>query len=228
MGTVTMTAIPLVVAHLLGQYTILCNFIEKLGKDEQSREFYIYYEDLKTNKFILTKKPLRGDRRRRYEQSVFRQVIRFHQELIQFQHEFYQLYSTNMFIKIFFSNIIFSLFLYQLTLTSPSSISSALRYYKLVAEFVFFGYQHFFLCNSSDLLDNCNGNILRAVRNSAWMTCSSRTRKDLCFLVRRVQRPNHLRFYQGAVLSRDYFRRVFRVSYGFVNFLRFKDNRRSK
>uniref|UniRef100_A0A8D9BG15 Odorant receptor 85d n=1 Tax=Cacopsylla melanoneura TaxID=428564 RepID=A0A8D9BG15_9HEMI len=220
-GNTAMSAIPCLVVHLIGQYKILCEFIEKLGREKHSNGFFIYYEDLKTNRFIMRKKPLKGIKRKQYEQRFFRQVIRFHQELIQFEHKLNQFFYTNIIIKTFFNNLIFILFLYQLTL--PSAFTSKARLYKLIIEFVAFGFMHFYLCHCSDLLDDCNEKILHAIRNSDWMRCSLETRRGLCFLVRRVQRPNHLRFCGGAiVLSRYHFLRFVKLSYNVVNCMRLK------
>lgn len=134
-------------------------------------------------------------------------------------HEFY---TPNMFIKVIFNNIIFALCLYQLTLSS-NSMSKA-RLYKLIAEFVAIAFQYFYLCNMSDLLDDCNTKVERAITNSEWHNCSNRTRRDLCMILRRVQQQNHLRFYDGMIiLSRYYFMRVAKVSYSMVNFMKIKD-----
>uniref|UniRef100_A0A8D8QG25 Odorant receptor n=1 Tax=Cacopsylla melanoneura TaxID=428564 RepID=A0A8D8QG25_9HEMI len=84
-GNTAMSAIPCLIVHLIGQYKILCEFIEKFGREENPNGFYIYYTDLKNNRFIVRNKPLTGKSKEKYERSFCRQVIRYHQELLQFQ-----------------------------------------------------------------------------------------------------------------------------------------------
>ncbi|KAL1457063.1 hypothetical protein WDU94_001736 [Cyamophila willieti] len=204
---------------VIGTFTVCGSIIEtyfSVSKEEIEHLRYIYKRShperrLQTNFWV----PFVDDSESYYYEVIFH--VEFYLIFL-----FDQLCSLNIFMKIFFNNLIFALFLFQLTLSSISM--SKARLCKLVAEFVAFGIQYFYLCNKSDLLDDCNGNILRAIGNSGcWMRCSSQTRRDLCMLIRRVQKPNHLRFFQGAIIiSRDYFMRVVKLSYSLVNFMRIK------
>uniref|UniRef100_A0A8D8R8S4 Uncharacterized protein n=1 Tax=Cacopsylla melanoneura TaxID=428564 RepID=A0A8D8R8S4_9HEMI len=136
--------------------------------------------------------------------------------------QFHQFYSPLMFIKMFFSDLIFALFLYQLTL---SSTVSKVQLYKVLVEFFAFAFYLYSVCYVSEELDTCNVKIERAFGNSGWIKCSGKTCLDLCFLIRRVQRPNHLRFYEGfIVLSRSYYLKVVKASYSMVNFMRLNVN----
>ncbi|KAL1453582.1 hypothetical protein WDU94_009913 [Cyamophila willieti] len=109
-------------------------------------------------------------------------------------------------------------------MVASSTDISLLRYLKFVA--VFFAVMlEFFLicCNSSEVADDCNAMMVNAIKQCGWENCTNQTRRDLCILLRRVQRPNHLKFNQGMiVLSRLLFIKVVKLAYSFVNFMRVK------
>lgn len=114
---------------------------------------------------------------------------------------------------------ILSLNLYQIMLLDLEV--SKIRSVKLLSEFITVLVGYFMLVNVSEISDDCNGLLRRALIHSAWVQCSYRTQRDLCILLRRVQKPNHLKFYSGAiVLSRVFFLRNMKVAYSFVNYMR--------
>uniref|UniRef100_A0A8D8T7E3 Uncharacterized protein n=1 Tax=Cacopsylla melanoneura TaxID=428564 RepID=A0A8D8T7E3_9HEMI len=130
-----------------------------------------------------------------------------------------------MLFKVMLNNVLFALCLYQLTASSFKSISKA-RLYKLVLEFMAVFVQYYYLCHSSETLDDLQIRVNRAITRSLWFKCSNNTRRDICMLLRRTQGPNHLNFYDGAiVLSRAYFLSVVKLSYTFVNFMRLNISR---
>lgn len=114
---------------------------------------------------------------------------------------------------------ILSLNIYQLIQFDPEL--SRMRFVKLIIEFITVLVGYFLLLNISEISDDCNGLLRKAMADSAWTRCSYRTRKDFCMLLRRVQRPHHLKFYNGAiVLSRVFFLKNLKVAYSFLNYMR--------
>ncbi|KAL1462901.1 hypothetical protein WDU94_014704 [Cyamophila willieti] len=129
-------------------------------------------------------------------------------------------YSPIMLCKVILSNLLFALCLYQLTASSSQSMSKV-RFYKLVLEFISVFVTYYYLCHSSERLDDWQSRVNRAITKSHWYTCSKNTRRDVCMFLRRTQGPNHLNFYGKAlVLGRAYFMSVVKVSYSFVNYMR--------
>uniref|UniRef100_A0A8D8Z3Y1 Uncharacterized protein n=1 Tax=Cacopsylla melanoneura TaxID=428564 RepID=A0A8D8Z3Y1_9HEMI len=98
---------------------------------------------------------------------------------------------------------------------------SRMRFIKLNMEVVAVFGDLFYLINVSEISDDCNGLLRRALVDCSWTKCSSKTRRDICMLLRRVQRSHHMKFYDGAiVLSRVFFLNITKIAYRFVNFVR--------
>uniref|UniRef100_A0A8D8X2I6 Odorant receptor n=1 Tax=Cacopsylla melanoneura TaxID=428564 RepID=A0A8D8X2I6_9HEMI len=96
-----------------------------------------------------------------------------------------------------------------------------LRFFKLTMEFLAILGTIFFTIDGSEMADDCNGLLRRALVDCSWTKCSSKTRRDICMLLRRVQRSHHMKFYDGAiVLSRVFFLNITKIAYRFVNFVR--------
>uniref|UniRef100_A0A8D8Z4W0 Uncharacterized protein n=1 Tax=Cacopsylla melanoneura TaxID=428564 RepID=A0A8D8Z4W0_9HEMI len=128
-----------------------------------------------------------------------------------------------MFLIISVCSLCLSLCLYQLTLSSASLSFMTLN--KFIAEFLTVSGVCLYICHCSDSLDDCHAKLRRAITQSDWYRCSTRTKQDLCFLLRRLQRPNHLKFNRGfLILSREFFVKVVKLSYSFVNFMKLKSN----
>ncbi|KAL1459666.1 hypothetical protein WDU94_011623 [Cyamophila willieti] len=127
---------------------------------------------------------------------------------------------SSLIMAIVVTNIIlYSLCLYQLVVSTTHM--SPLRYFKFAAEFLSFLVEFFIICNSSEVADDCSIMIVYAIKNSNWEKCSNQTKRDLCVILRRAQKPNHARFHRGAlVVSRVLFMKVIRTAYSFVNFMR--------
>uniref|UniRef100_A0A8D8X4L1 Uncharacterized protein n=2 Tax=Cacopsylla melanoneura TaxID=428564 RepID=A0A8D8X4L1_9HEMI len=128
---------------------------------------------------------------------------------------------SHMVIAVIISNMVLnSLCLSQLVVTSTHM--SPFRYFEFAAEFASLLLEFFIVCNSSEMLDDCSIMVVNAIKYSNWHKCSSRTRRDVCVMLRRAQRPNHAKFHQGAlVISRQLFMKVLKTVYSFVNFMRF-------
>ncbi|KAI5748102.1 hypothetical protein M8J77_021883 [Diaphorina citri] len=145
-----------------------------------------------------------------YQKEYLKQVIKFHQKLLIFQ----QKTSANFIaIALCLQQIIFTL------KTLPFIF--ALKFF---GGFIAYVVQSFFWCHCSELLDDCNIMICRAIRNSQWVKCDCDTRKDVCMLLRRAQRSNYLRFSQGTItLCRKHFLAIMKIAYSFVNFMKVKN-----
>ncbi|KAI5727605.1 hypothetical protein M8J77_004516 [Diaphorina citri] len=77
------------------------------------------------------------------------------------------------------------------------------------------------LHNSSEIMDDCNAMVCRSINSSHWQHCTLDTKRGLMSLLRICQRPNHLEFYGGVIIpSRDFFLKVIKIAYSFVNFIR--------
>uniref|UniRef100_A0A8D9BFV6 Uncharacterized protein n=1 Tax=Cacopsylla melanoneura TaxID=428564 RepID=A0A8D9BFV6_9HEMI len=116
------------------------------------------------------------------------------------------------------NSVFISLCLYQLVASSVQL--SLLRYMKFFAFSFGIMLEFFLFCNSCELADECSGMVLNAIKYSSWENCTNESRRTLCTMLRRVQKSNHPRFHQGAiVLSRFTFFKVVKVAYSFVSFI---------
>uniref|UniRef100_A0A8D8ZS75 Uncharacterized protein n=1 Tax=Cacopsylla melanoneura TaxID=428564 RepID=A0A8D8ZS75_9HEMI len=129
-------------------------------------------------------------------------------------------------LRISMCSICLCLCLYQITLMSNSL--SFVVLVKVVFQIISVIAELYYICYCSEALDDCHAKLHRAIINSGWYRCSNRMKQDVCFLLRRLQRPNHLKFNQGfIILTKDFFVKVLKVSYNFVNFLRLKTVKKS-
>ncbi|KAL1460539.1 hypothetical protein WDU94_012516 [Cyamophila willieti] len=109
--------------------------------------------------------------------------------------------------------------LYQIMFFNPEL--SRMRFAKLNMESATIFAAIFFLMNVSEISDDCNGMMRRALAECSWNNCSSKTQRELCMLLRRVQCCHHMKFYDGAiVLSRVFFMDITKFAYSFVNFVK--------
>lgn len=130
------------------------------------------------------------------------------------------LFNTSMFPIILFNTLALCISLYQPTLSTDNLFS--MRSYKFLSELTAVLLVYHYLCDCSEKLDDCYGNLRRSIENSLWYECSTQTKRDLVFFLVRLQRPNHMKFNQGAiVLSNVFFLKIIKLSYNFVNFFRF-------
>ncbi|KAL1453884.1 hypothetical protein WDU94_010187 [Cyamophila willieti] len=122
-------------------------------------------------------------------------------------------------IIVFCNSVFYALILYILV-TSFSQISS-LRYFKFLSIFLALIMEFYLVCNSSEAADDGSIMLVKAIKYSRWDKCTSQTRRDLCILLRRAQRPNHLKFNKGViVLSRPLFLQSIKIAFSFVNCFR--------
>lgn len=118
----------------------------------------------------------------------------------------------------FCCTFILSLNLYQI-MTLDLEVSKV-RTIKLLCEFTTALVGYFMIVNISEISDDCNGLLRRALNGSAWDQCPYRTQRDICMLLRRLQRPNHLSFHEGAlVLSRAFYLKNLKIAYSFMNYM---------
>nr|QPZ88918.1 odorant receptor 5 [Diaphorina citri] len=229
-----------IIYFMEAQYTILCQHIENLGKklsDSQGQRFF--YTNFKNNdiKYLSTiknkemfasnkRKPSLKQRlmnekiiEQHYEKLYLRQIIYFHQKLMLLQQKMQILLTPIVLPLVVCTNLAFSICLYQLTDTSSSL--SKVRKCKFLFEMITLTLQYFFLNNSSEIMDDCNAMVCRSINSSHWQHCTLDTKRGLMSLLRICQRPNHLEFYGGVIIpSRDFFLKVIKIAYSFVNFIR--------
>ncbi|KAI5692879.1 hypothetical protein M8J75_003038 [Diaphorina citri] len=166
--TVICTIIPNIIYFMEAQYTILCQHVENLGtklRDAQGQRFF--YTNLEKNKiaylystqneniFIPNKTKISHKQRlinekvieQKYEKLYIRQIIYFHQKLLQLQEQMETLFSPIVLPLVICNNICLSMCLFQLT---RYNTLSQVRIYKFSLEFLTIVLQFFFLNNCSE------------------------------------------------------------------------------
>uniref|UniRef100_A0A8D8R7V1 Uncharacterized protein n=1 Tax=Cacopsylla melanoneura TaxID=428564 RepID=A0A8D8R7V1_9HEMI len=129
------------------------------------------------------------------------------------------LYSPIALLTIFVGTIGVALILYQIMLFDPAL--SVIRLLKLIAEVGTVLVASFFIANMSELLDDCNGRMRTALADCSWINCACATQRDICILLRRVQRAQYLTFYGGLiVVTRMHYMNGIKLAYSFVNYMR--------
>ncbi|KAI5722776.1 hypothetical protein M8J76_013331 [Diaphorina citri] len=167
--TVVATMIPTIIFFMEGQYTILCKHVENLGtKLRDSHGHRFFYTNLEKNRIeyfssIRNKRFFRLNTRKRslkhrlmiekmieqkYEKLYLRQIIYFHQKMMQLQQKVQTLFAPIILPVIICNCIAFSICLYQLT--DRISILSKARMFKFLIQFITVGLQYFFLNNCSE------------------------------------------------------------------------------
>ncbi|KAL1454283.1 hypothetical protein WDU94_010555 [Cyamophila willieti] len=115
----------------------------------------------------------------------------------------------------------FSLCLYEMTVSLDSMSST--RVSKTCIYFLGMTVQYFYFCNCSETADICQTMVRQSLLQCDWHAISIETRRNLTVMLAKIQRPNHLRFYNGMlVISRAFFLKVVKTAYTFVNFMRLK------
>uniref|UniRef100_A0A8D9BI19 Uncharacterized protein n=1 Tax=Cacopsylla melanoneura TaxID=428564 RepID=A0A8D9BI19_9HEMI len=123
-----------------------------------------------------------------------------------------------MFLHVLFNHVFLVLSLYQLVASSHHL--TPLRYLKFLGTFYFVLCEFYVMCNSSEMSDECNIMLANAIKFCSWGKCTNRTRRDLCIILARVQRPNHLAFHNGViVLGYTLFLKTTKAAYSYVNFM---------
>ncbi|KAI5721870.1 hypothetical protein M8J76_000223 [Diaphorina citri] len=230
--TVVITFIPVLVVHMRGQYKILAKYIEKIGEVHRDPlGNAIVYTNIETDEYVvlkLKKRDGKTDRRiqmrekrelqNEYQRRYLIQIFKFHKRILMYQDQCVKLLSPIVLSLVMGHTIIFTLGLCQLVLSRTEL--SPQRLFTFISEFVAEAFAYFILCNCSEIANDCNLILCKAINTCSWTNCSSQTRRDISILLRRVQQPNHLRFYSGAlILSRAYFLKVLKVAYTFLNFV---------
>ncbi|KAI5716989.1 hypothetical protein M8J76_015707 [Diaphorina citri] len=170
--TVICTFIPNVIYFMEAQYTILCQHVENLGtklRDSQGQRFFynnlekneIAYLYSKQNKNICRPNKTKISHKQRimnekvieqkYEKLYIRQIIYFHQKLLQFQQKMETVFSPQVLPLVICNNIALSMCLYQLT---RYNTLSKVRIYKFSLESLTIALQFFFLNNCSEFYSN--------------------------------------------------------------------------
>ncbi|KAL1457729.1 hypothetical protein WDU94_007923 [Cyamophila willieti] len=112
-----------------------------------------------------------------------------------------------------------SLILYQIMLFDPEL--STIRLLNLVGLLIGLIVISFFVADVSEMLDDCFQLMRRALTNCSWTLCSPAGQRDICFLLRRVQCSQHLKFNGGfIVVTRMFFMNMIKSAYSFVNFMK--------
>uniref|UniRef100_A0A8D9AN58 Odorant receptor 22c n=2 Tax=Cacopsylla melanoneura TaxID=428564 RepID=A0A8D9AN58_9HEMI len=147
-----------------------------------------------------------------------RHLIQSHQKIIDYETKIVTIFRSTMFRIILVNGLLYVMSLYQITLfTSQASTFSS---YKSMFEFLATNIEYFYFCYSSEALDDCYATLRRNLYDSPWYNCSLATRKDLIVLLRRLQRPNYLKFKFNIMLSNAFFLQVLKRAYSFVNCMR--------
>nr|QPZ88936.1 odorant receptor 23 [Diaphorina citri] len=180
--TVVVTLIPNIIFFMKGQYTILCQHLERLGtqlRDSNGQRFV--YRCLETDdiEYLPSVKKCQGicqpnmgqiclnclkeNRRieRKCEQLYFRQILLLHQKLMKLQQKVQILFAPIVLPLVLCNNAAFSICLYQLT-DRNTNLSNA-RLFKFLIEFLTVALQYFFLNNCSEMMDDCNTMVCRSI-----------------------------------------------------------------
>lgn len=73
----------------------------------------------------------------------------------------------------------------------------------------------------SEKMDDCHQAIVTTISESNWYLCAPEVRRDLCLVIRRCQRPNHLTFLSGLlVMNHSLIVYWLRFSFSFINFMK--------
>lgn len=124
------------------------------------------------------------------------------------------------------NNMMLSLSLYEIM----SNLHKISRIHLMDYVLIFFSIaaECYIFCNGSEALDDAQILFLRSLTQCDWQTISPASRRDICFIMRRVQTRNHIRLFNGLiVLSRAYICTVLHQAYKFVNFMHFKSVKRT-
>ncbi|KAI5724403.1 hypothetical protein M8J77_002177 [Diaphorina citri] len=265
MVIVSMCSIPMIVIVINAQYTILAEYVEKIGhehRDEEGRR--IRYTNIITNEIVYVEEEGRKQGSRRYEekpaadivkdneiiyvrelseqneprkqiqmkgdmaeekyqQDYFRQVLQFHQMIMDFQGELLDMYHPFLTAKVLLFNLNTALCIYQVT-TNPTSFSES-RKFKVICELIGVAQGFYLICFCSERLDDCHGKLRQAVAGADWGRSSPKIRKALQLLLTMAQTPNHMEILGGVlVISNAYFQGMVQFAYSFVNFMKLKMN----
>uniref|UniRef100_A0A8D9E518 Uncharacterized protein n=1 Tax=Cacopsylla melanoneura TaxID=428564 RepID=A0A8D9E518_9HEMI len=116
-------------------------------------------------------------------------------------------------LTLFCITLFLSLSVYQLVVFGPS-----LRY---IAQVSGITAGICFLCEMSEIANNCNQMLTNSLLRSDWTKCCAAARKDVLMILRRTQRPNYFSFHGGVVRpSRSLILKVLKATYSFVNCMR--------
>uniref|UniRef100_A0A8D8ZH24 Uncharacterized protein n=1 Tax=Cacopsylla melanoneura TaxID=428564 RepID=A0A8D8ZH24_9HEMI len=79
----------------------------------------------------------------------------------------------------------------------------------------------FFMSNLGELVDDCHIHLRNAVIcDIPWGKVSNATRRDLCMILRRLERPHHFSHLGGLlIVSRAHFLELVKISYNAVSFV---------
>ncbi|KAI5755944.1 hypothetical protein M8J77_020788 [Diaphorina citri] len=150
------------------------------------------------------------------EWDRFRNMIVVHQKLLLLQQQVHQLFRIVLSPGLLFNNLSLCSCLFQLAVSTHST--SLLYQIKIVGYFLGVIGQYYYLCYCSEMLNSSNVKLRRALESSLWYNPPLRTRRNLSFLLRRLQRPNYITLYHGTfVLSQAFLLNVLKISYNFVN-----------
>ncbi|KAL1453978.1 hypothetical protein WDU94_010278 [Cyamophila willieti] len=191
----------------------------------EAKEFCIVKTeyDENTRRINQLEKKAAMKRQQDYEQNYLKQIVQFHQKLLVFHEKLLNFYSPILALCIIGATFILSLILYQVILYDPE-LSLMRRIIPNIQLGIVLACM-VFLVNVSEMADDCNTLLRRALVECSWTKCSPQTQRGLCMVLRRVQYCQHMKFYDGAVVvSRVLLVKITKIAYSVVNFVRIRGN----
>ncbi|KAI5725697.1 hypothetical protein M8J77_019011 [Diaphorina citri] len=237
MANVCICSIPMIVIVINAQYTILAEYVEKIGhehRDEEGRR--IRYTNVITNEVVYVEEEGRNQGSRRYEEKLAADIVKdneiiYVRELSEQNEPRKQIqvkgdmaeeeYQQNYFRQVLQFHQMMMDFQGEVT-TNPTSFSES-RKFKLICELIGVAQGFYLICFCSERLDDCHGKLRQAVAGADWGRSSPKIRKALQLLLTMAQTPNHIEILGGVlVISNAYYQGMVQFAYSFVNFMKLK------
>ncbi|KAI5715963.1 hypothetical protein M8J77_025289 [Diaphorina citri] len=229
-GLQTTIALP-----LTGQYEMLCEFIRLIGREHRDvNGERVFYTDIANGNFLYrTETELFGKHRlqrmtqsnRRekykiYEKYFVRGIIIRHQKLISCKQRYQDLMSSlfdNLMLVPVFAMVVIAF--YQMFFLRDQLFT--VEGVKILIEFLIMVVVESQFVEVSEKMDDCHQAIVTTISESNWYLCAPEVRRDLCLVIRRCQRPNHLTFLSGLlVMNHSLIVYWLRFSFSFINFMK--------
>ncbi|KAI5728316.1 hypothetical protein M8J77_014630 [Diaphorina citri] len=237
-SVIAIMVIPTLVIYSQGQQRILCKHIQLLGTPHYDSDGNrIFYSNFEKNDYVIVLYAMERMRLTRrgwsqvyrkkqteYERQYFRQIVRFHQKLLDFQEQIVKLTDILAPSIVLMNLITFSLCFHQL-LTNPRHLSPP-RLFKYLSEFTSIVVQYYTFCNDGDTVDDFHYHLRNALWSSGWTASSTATRRGIVIILTRLQRTTNPRYCHGlVVISKEAFIDLVRLTFKVVNFLRLRGPR---
>ncbi|KAI5695858.1 hypothetical protein M8J75_004637 [Diaphorina citri] len=225
----TYSLAPTIITHLAGQFTILSQFVRKIGQRGEddipdinvvANENIVQVNmDAHVNKDDHLKKDAHGNK-----DSTIAIVVR---ELPENEGLVMPLPSTSQeglpanvpsesreLQWEAYERCMFEIFVCHNLLIKVTVIKLAMMFISLLVHL-------YFVCYCSEQLNDSNLMLRDSLYNSLWYNCCPRARRDILMLLRRAQRPSYIVLYRGIiVISNIYISNFMKTAYSVVNFLK--------